>query len=243
MAAPVLVAERPIDEWVVPADGRPGNFRVTGVARRLAAPNDPPIEVTLTPFYRTHGRTYSVYFDVLATPEFVRRLATRDAELARAQRLERATVALVHPGLPSDEQTFNYQSDLSTRPVVRTGEHTARGGSGWFSFRLPVEAGGEQAVVVTYRNDLGLPVLANFEIQVDGATLARYAANRSATGFWDATYPLPPSALAGKREITVRFLAGSESRVVPVYGIRIVRTKDVAADERHGMLHATGTSV
>ena len=243
VVAPVLVTERPVDEWVVPAGGSAGDFRVTGVARRLASPNDPPSDLPLAPFYRTHRRVYSVYFDVLTPPEFTRRLATREAELARAQRLERATVAFVRPGLPADEQTFNYQSDPATRPVVRTREHTGRGGNGWFSFRLPVEAVGEQALVVTYRNDLGLPVLANFEIQVDGAPLARYAPDRSATGFWDATYPLPAPVLAGKHEITVRFVAGAESRIAPVYGIRIIRTKDVAADERLGMLHATGTSV
>jgi DUF1680 family protein len=243
IAAPVLVSERPVEEWVVPTGGNAGDFRVTGVARRLAAPNDAPSDLPLAPFYRTHGRVYSVYFDVVTTPEFTRRLATREADLARAQRLERATVTFVHPGQPTDEQTFNYQSDPSARPVVRAGEHTGRGGSGWFSFRLPVEAASEQALVVTYRNDLGLPVLANFEIQVDGAPLVRYTPDRSATGFWDATYPLSASVLAGKHEIAVRFIAGPESRIAPVYGIRIIRTRDMAADERLGMLHATGTSV
>src|SRR5437868_1640996 len=232
IVAPLLVTDRPIDEWVVPAPGRAGDFRATGVARRLAAPNDAASDLPLAPFYRTHGRTYSVYFDVLTAPGFEARVAERAAELAREQRLERATVAFVQPGADADEQRFHYHTDPTTRPVVRTGERTGRGGSGWFSFDLPVEASGEQALVVTYRNDLGLPVLANFAIQVDGTPIARYTANRSATGFWDATYPLPVSALAGKREITVRFVAGAESRIVTVYGIRIIRAKDVADERR-----------
>ena len=76
---------------------------------------------------------------------------------------------------------------------------------------------------MTYHNDLGLPVLANFEIQVDGKILARYEPNQAATGFWDATYVLPPATLAGKSKVTVRFFALSGSRIAPVYGIRITR--------------------
>jgi DUF1680 family protein len=230
--APVLVTDRPIDEWVVPAAAAAGDFRAMGVARRLAAPNDAPADVPLAPFYRTHGRTYSVYFDVLTVPELEARVAARAAELAREQRLERATVAFIQPGRDADEQRFHYHTDPTTRPIVHTGERTGRGGSGWFSFDLPVEASGEQALIVTYHNDLGLPVLANFEIQVDGTPIARYTADGAATGFWDATYPLPWSVLAGKREITLRFLAGAESRIVTVYGIRIIRATD-RADERH----------
>lgn len=86
-----------------------------------------------------------------------------------------------------------------------------------------VEASGPQFLLVTCHNDLGLPVLANFEIQVDGTLLARYEPNLSATGFWDATYALPTATLAGKSKVSIRFVAAPDSRVAPVYGIRITR--------------------
>jgi hypothetical protein len=109
--------------------------------------------------------------------------------------------------------------------VTRTGDRTGRGGAGWFSFDLPVESGVEQSLVVTYHNDLGLPVLAGFELQVDGTRLARYAPNRSATGFWSETYPLPTPLVEGKSKVSVRFQADADSRIATVYGVRIVRTK------------------
>ena len=226
IAAALVAGGRPVEEWLHPAGGRAGDFRAAGVARRLATPNESPTDLTLAPFYRTHGRTYSVYFDVLTAPEFDERVTARAAELARERRLESATVAFVRPGQPADEKTFNYRSEPAARPVARSGERTNRGGGGWFSFELPVEANSAQELVVTYHNDLGLPVLANFEIQVDGASIARYAPSRSATGFWDATYTLPASLLAGKSKITVRFVAGPDSRIAAVYGIRIIRANE-----------------
>lgn len=222
--APALVArDRPIGEWIVPAGGREGDFRVAGVARRFASPDDAPGDLSLAPFYRTHGRTYSVYTDVLTPAEFDARVAAIVAERQRQRHLEAATVAFVQPGQPADEQTFHYHSEPATRPVVRIDRRTGRGGAGAFSFELPVETTGAQYLVVTYHNDLGLPVLADFEIDGDDETIAHYEADRSATGFWDATYVLPPAVLAGKRAITVRFVAAADSRIAPVYGIRITR--------------------
>ena len=224
IAAPALVAdERPIADWLKPAEDRAGDFRATGVARQLASPNDAPDDIKLAPFYRTHGRTYSVYFDVLTHDEFDAKVAARGAERERQRQVEASTVAFVQPGRPVDEQTFNYRSEPPTRPVARTGERTGRGGPGAFSFDLPVEASVAQVLVVTYHNDLGLPVLADFDIQVDGALLARYEPNQSATGFWDATYVLPRAALAARSKVTIRFVAAPDSRIAPVYGIRITR--------------------
>jgi hypothetical protein len=226
IVAPALVAaDRPVSEWVTPAGQRIGDFRARGVARAIAPPNDVPADVALTPFYRTHGRTYSVYFDVLTAPQFDARVSAHVAELERQRRLESATVAFAQPGDKAAEQTFNYRSEPAERPVTRTSDRTGRGGPGWFSFDLPVASGAEQSLVVTYHNDLGLPVLASFEIQVDGTRLARYAPNRSATGFWSETLPLPPTLLEGKSKVIVRFQADADSRIATVYGVRIVRTK------------------
>jgi len=218
----LVTDDRSIATWLSP-DANAGNFRATGVARHLASPDDAPGDIQLAPFYRTHGRTYDVYFDVLTQKQFEAHIAARAAERERQRKLEAATVAFVQPGRPADEQTFNYRSEPATRPVVRTDDRTGRGGAGAFSFELPVEASGAQFLVVTYHNDLGLPVLANFEIQLDGALLAHYEPDASATGFWDATYALPPARLAGKSRVTVRFVAAPESRIAPVYGLRITR--------------------
>ncbi len=66
---PVLVAGgRPVGDWVLP-QARPGDFVASQVAR---VPGDAAAaaDVALAPFYRTHRRRYSVYFDVLTAAEF-----------------------------------------------------------------------------------------------------------------------------------------------------------------------------
>jgi len=50
----IAASDRPVSEWVTPIGTRTGDFRVQ--------------QVTLAPFYRTHRRTYSVYFDIVPQP-------------------------------------------------------------------------------------------------------------------------------------------------------------------------------
>ena len=59
----LAVGARPVGEWVVPG-ARTGDFTATKVAK-LAGATDAPGDVSLTPFYRTHRRRYSVYFDIV----------------------------------------------------------------------------------------------------------------------------------------------------------------------------------
>jgi hypothetical protein len=94
---PLLVAaERPVSEWVLPG-ARQGDFQIKQVARPITQPEQVE-DVSLTPFYRTHERTYSVYFDVVTPSEFDARVAALAAERERIRRLEAATVAYVRPG-------------------------------------------------------------------------------------------------------------------------------------------------
>jgi hypothetical protein len=63
IVAPTLApGSRRIDEWVVPT-ARPGDFTLTGVTNTPGAVG-PPGDLVVTPFYRTHRKTYSVYFDI-----------------------------------------------------------------------------------------------------------------------------------------------------------------------------------
>jgi uncharacterized protein len=229
---PVLVAaDRPLTEWVVPNVSRPGDFRVSQVARvpgpvtsQAAAPTDVP----LAPFYRTHRRTYSVYFDVLTPAEFEARGAAIAAEAERVRRLEAATIAFVKLGEMTSEREFNYRSDPVERAVQGTNGRASRGGTGWFSFDLPVDATTDMAVVVTYANELGLlPTAGNFEVLVDGTSIARFEPNANAVGFYDAQYAVPAGLVRDKTRVTVRFQAPANGRIAPVFGVRMIRAKGV----------------
>jgi DUF1680 family protein len=221
---PVLVAaERPLTEWVV-AGARAGDFTAKQVGRIAGKPSEGPLDVSLTPFWRTHRRVYSAYFDILTPQEFDARGAAIAAETERKKKLEAATVAMVQPGEMQPERDFNYQSEPADRPAARTNGRGNRGGAGWFSFDIPVDAASENAVVVTYFNEVGLPPqLGNFEIQIDGTRIAKYEPIRNGSGFVDGRYAIPAALVRGKSKVTVRFQAATNSRVVPIYGVRMVR--------------------
>ena len=74
-------------------------------------------DVSLAPFYRTHRRTYSVYFDVLTPTEFDARAAAIAAERERQRRIEAATVGVRPAGRPDPEREHNYQSEPADRPM------------------------------------------------------------------------------------------------------------------------------
>jgi DUF1680 family protein len=221
---PVLVAAgRPLSEWVVPAESREGDFHTAAIARVPGEPGN-PTEVRLTPFYRTHGRRYSIYFDVITQAELEARDARVAAERERARRLEAATLGLVQPGNADQEREHNYRSDPADRPVQRAAGRSSRAGGGWFSFELPVDGSGEIAVVVTYLNDLGLPpATGNFDVLVDGTSIARFEPNASAAGFYDARYPVPPDLVRGKSKVTISFQASPNGRIAPIFGVRTIR--------------------
>ncbi len=223
-AIPVLVAaERPLNEWIV-AGSRVGDFSAKQVGRIPGRATDAPIDVSLTPFWRTHRRTYSAYFDILTPAEFDARGAAIAAESERKRKLEAATVAVVQPGEMQPERDFNYQSDPADRPAQRTNGRGNRGGTGWFSFDMPVDPASEMAVLVTYFNEVGLPPqLGNFEVQIDGKSIGKYAPIRTGSGYVDGRYPIPAALVRGKSKVTVRFQAAPNGRIVPVFGVRMIR--------------------
>jgi hypothetical protein len=223
--SPVLVAaDRPVGEWVVPAAERLGNFEAHGVARVPGEAPAAPASVTLTPFYRTDRRTYSIYFDVLTEAEFEGRVAALAADRERLQRMEAATTTFIQPGDPA-ERDANYQSDQPNRGAQRTNGRGSRGGAGWFSYDVTVDPAAKMTLVVTYLNELGLqPVTGSFAIQVDGTTIARFESNLAASGFYDAEYPVPANLTQGKSKVTVRFQADDPNgRIAPVFGVRLMR--------------------
>ncbi|MBP9897795.1 MAG: glycoside hydrolase family 127 protein [Gemmatimonadales bacterium] len=220
---PALVTDdKPLTEWLQPA-GTPGDFTAKQVARVPAEPA-PPTDLPLKPFYRTHRRRYSNYFDVITTAEFDARVGAIAAERERVRRLEAATVSVVHPGVVAEETAAGYVSEPANRPAGTADGKPNRAGGGWFSYQLAVDAEAPMAVVVTYLNEMGLmPAAGSFEILVDGTVVGTFEAKPDAVGYWDATYPVPATLVRGKTKVTVRFQATPPGRIVPIFGVRMVR--------------------
>ena len=208
--SPVLVTDRAVTSWLRPVPGQPDNFRTAGLG----------VDLTLAPFYKTHRRHYTGYWDVLTPAENAGRLKALEAERERARRLEAATIVHFAPTDPAVEQAHNQLGEGTS--LVRTDGRLGRRASKWFSYDLPVPGPTPRTLVVTYNRDNRRA--RDFAVLVDGERIGVEAFPfDSEAHFFDREYALPLSLVQGKARITVRFEATGANEVAPVYGIRLVR--------------------
>jgi hypothetical protein len=220
---PVLVTtSRTVTDFVRPT-GTPGDFRITDVARR-ADEDAPAPDIALTPFYRTHRRRYSLYFDLLTPADDARRRATLAAARDAEARIVAATLGTVVAGDLDSERAAGYRSDPADRPVGRNEGRTQRNGLGWFSYDLPVDGDTQVAIVVTHFVEPGLPPqLGPFDVLVDGTSVGPYVPDHAASGFYRVTYAVPQALTQGKGIVSVRFQALGAGRIAPVFEVRTIR--------------------
>jgi uncharacterized protein len=212
----LVAAERPLADWIKPIADKPGSFRTEGVGREQ--------DVDLTPFYRLHRRTYSVYFDLFTPTEWEQKAAALLAARERQQRLEAATIAYVEAGEVYFERDFNQQGE-ETNPV-RVNGRPGRSARKWFSYELPANATQPLKLIATYHGEER--ATRTFEILVDGVRIGEQRIERHRPGsptksFFDVEYTIPAELVQGKQKVTVRFQATGGNETAGVFGVRVVR--------------------
>jgi DUF1680 family protein len=214
--APVLVAAAmPVDKWLKPVAGKPGEFRSQGVG--------PASDISFTPFYQLPRRRYAIYWDTYTPAAWKKKSEALAAEQEKQKKLDAATVVFAQPGQMQAERDVNEQGEDSS-PVQLEGRYGRRG-SKWFSFDVPVDPTHPMTVVVTYSNDARRN--GSFDILVEGKKVGERKTERKspekAVQFVDLEYPLPADLVQGKQKITLRFEAQAESEIPGVFGVRVIR--------------------
>jgi hypothetical protein len=211
---PVLVTgRRDVSEWARPVSGAPTTFKTANVGK--------PGDVTFSPFYRTHHRRYSVYWDLFTPEQWSAREADYRAEQERVRRLEAMTVDFAQPGEMQPERDHNMRGERTEASDVPGTKWRHATGGGWFSYDMKVSPDRPVSLVCTYwGSDSGKRT---FDVLVDGEVLATQTlANNKPGQFFDVTYPIPASLTRGKEKVTVRFQAHPENTAGGVFGIRMV---------------------
>lgn len=213
VAVPVFVAAgQPVENWLKPVVGQPGNFRTEGVGR--------PHYTDFLPFYRLHRRAYAVYWDLFTPQAWEKQAAEYAAPREQVRKLEAATVAFAQPGEMQPERDFNFQGEDSE--PVRLLNRPGRQGTNWFSFDLPVDPAPAMALVVTYNSDERKKK--TFDILVDSHRLKEETIEKSEPPrFFDVQYAIPGDVIHAKKKVTVRFQATRGNEIASVFGIRMVR--------------------
>jgi DUF1680 family protein len=212
---PVFVpGDRELNDWIKPVAGQACTFKTQDAGR--------PHDVTLKPFFRVHGRRYSVYWDLFTSEKWQARQDEYKAELARKKALEARTLDFFQPGEMQPERDHDLKGE-------RTGAGEAMGrkwrhatGGGWFSFTMAVQPDEPAQLVCTYwGSDGGGRV---FDILIDEEKLATQALeNDRPNHFFDKVYTLPKRLTRGKTKVTVKFQAHPGNTAGGVFGVRMVK--------------------
>lgn len=214
---PVLIgADRPVADWVKPVVGQPNTFQMVDVGR--------PRDVLLRPFYKTHNRRYSIFWDKFTEAEWNKRQAEYEAERKRQAQLEARTLDVVQPGEMQPERDHNMQGERTS-----AGKHLGRGWrhavDGWFSLDMKIAPDSPIVLQATYWGDeIGNR---NFDILVDGQKIATQKLHRDCgPKFFTVDYTLPAELTNGKNQVTVRFQSESGNFAGGLFGLRTLRQMD-----------------
>ncbi|MCB0668029.1 MAG: glycoside hydrolase family 127 protein [Saprospiraceae bacterium] len=211
---PVLITrDRSPATWLETVEGEINTFRTKGVGY--------PREVTLKPFYKTHDRRYSVYFDLYTEESYQKFLAEEEAKVVARQKLEEATYDRFQPGDSLDEIEHHLQGeDLNIMRDFKGRDARGAERGGWLSFEmsLPPEVG---ELVIEYWG--GFTGGKTFDILIDNTKIATENISGKKDGeFINVSYSIPAELSANKSKITIRFDPHDGSRAGPFFYARTV---------------------
>jgi len=214
MYVPVFMTQdRNPSHWTEPVHGKPNTFRTKDVGR--------PRDVVLKPFYKTHERRYSIYWDLFTEQSWKERQKAYQQELEYQKMLEQMTIDFVQPGEPKLEQEHHFKGEKSRASSFhRRMYREAR--EGWFSYELKVFKGQPMALAVDYWG--GYPGSKTFDILVEGEEISTEDISNKKDGhFVNVVYDIPDKLTFGKEKITVTFKAHPGNTAGPVFGVRVIK--------------------
>lgn len=215
---PVIMSEtRDPNTWLELVAGETNTFRSKEVGN--------PRDITFKPFYQTHDRRYSVYFDLFNEETWAAHQAAYQAELERKKALEAMTYDAFQPGEMQPERNHNFTGD-SLNMMWDFRGRSARGAErgGWLSFDMKVDTKKAMTLVLEYWG--GFTGSKTFDILIDGEKMATENISGKKDGsFLDVFYDIPTNLTAGKEKVTVKLDPHVGHRAGPFFYARTVPTE------------------
>jgi DUF1680 family protein len=213
---PVLMSEqRSPEAWLEIVEGKSNTFQTKNVGN--------PRDFVLKPFYKTHDRRYSVYFDLFNNEKWTAYQAAYQAELERKQNLESLTYDAFQPGEMQPERDHNFKGEklnILEDFKNRKARGTERGG--WLSFDMKVLPGQPMALVFEYWG--GFTGSKTFDIHVNDQKIATENISGKKDGaFLDVQYDIPEELTVNKNRITVKLVPHEGHRAGPFFYARSIK--------------------
>lgn len=215
MYVPVLLTEdRNPENWLTPVQGQPNTFQ----SARVGQPRD----VVFKPFYKTHERRYSVYFDMFDQESWKKHQAEYQRKLEQKKQLEQATIDFFQPGEMQPERDHNFKDEKTWVGENKNRKFREVDRGGWFSCEMKVNKKEPAKLVVEYWG--GYTGGKTFDILVENQKIAtENISNKKPGEFIDIVYSIPDNLLAEKEKITVKFVPHEGHRAGPVFGVRTIK--------------------
>ena len=158
----LLTDERDPSGLLKAVEGEINTFRTAGIGK--------PRDVVLKPFYKTHERRYTVYWDLFDEEGWTEREQEYKANIERQKKIEEMTIDFVQLGEMQPERDHNFDGERTSAREFR-GKRMRSSRNGWFSVDMDVFKGQPMALVVEYWG--GFPGSKTFDILVDGELQSR----------------------------------------------------------------------
>jgi hypothetical protein len=212
---PVFMSEvRSPEAWLQNVDNEINTFKTNGIGN--------PRDVILKPFYKTHDRRYSVYFDLFTSEKWSAYQAEYQAELGRKKKLEELTYDAFQPGEMQPERDHNFTGEklnIMEDFKHRKARGTERGG--WLSFDMNVSPGQPMALVFEYWG--GFTGSKTFDILVNDQKIATENISGKKDGeFLDVQYDIPQELTTNVDKVTVKLVPHEGHRVGPFFYARTI---------------------
>ena len=204
------------ENWLIPIDSETNSFRTSKVAY--------PRDVDLKPFYRTHDRHYTIFWDMYSTEEWEAHQQAYKEEMKQLKEMERKTIDLFRIGEMQPERDHNLKEEKSWVNEYKSKKFREADRSGWFSFDMNVANESSVDLVVEYWG--GFNGSKTFDILVNDQVIATENISGKQPGkFIFESYTVPGELLKGKEKVNVKFLPHEGHRAGPVFSVRTIRKK------------------
>lgn len=212
---PVLMAEsRNPEDWAEPVDGEPNTFKTIGVGR--------PRDIIFKPFFETHERRYSVYFDLFNEESWNRKQAEYKAQQEQQKKIERMTIDFFQLGEMQPERDHNFKDEKAWVNEFKHRRYREADRGGWFSFEMGVYAGQPMALALEYWG--GFPGSRTFDILVNNSKVATENISNVKPGeFFFKIYELPDKQTVNGGKVTVKLVPHDGHRAGPVFSVRTIK--------------------
>lgn len=211
----IMSEDRDPATWLVNVEGEINTFKLQNVGR--------PRDIALKPFYQTHDRRYSIYFDLYNESTWEAHQAALKAEEERKHQLEVLTYDRFQPGDDQGEKDHQLKGkDLNRMDDFKGRKARGAERGGWMSFEMKVIKGQPMALVLEYWG--GFTGSKTFDILVDGQKIATENITGKKDGYFlDIQYDIPEPLTAQKEKITIKLDPHEGHRAGPIFYARTIK--------------------